>query len=462
MNPYPERRPLVAVIDSSHTKPSFVDAADWVGGYQVPGTVGEHVHGQNTLGLMYEPGKCRVFAINVLGSARKADEAKLIAAIDKAVEVGADIIQMIVIVSADWASEVPGWDQPGNMPLLNNRIAGTNRLFIHGAGNEKLNLDNSVRYPVEFSLPNQLTVGGVDESDQLWDGSPYGSNYSATKVHIAAPSVDIPLPAGGTESGTSYAAPQATRYAVQLLYNRLGLESQVSTLKDTILTRSDLISGLPVQGQRRLAAWYPARQIPVPAANALHFSRAADQRVEYPQVVFGWQEMTVAVRVKLDGQDSNTHDLVTQWDYGANPKKRSFVLARTFFSGRWHFEVDAMAVEGSTPAWGQTQTIVGRFKAGEIAIFVDGVKATAPASGTIPNHTVPLIVGDQYPFGNNNLGGSIGDGGAKIWNVALSDAEIQGNVFNAQPGAVAWSDPFDPATGPTGPVFNGPLQPAEI
>lgn len=91
-------------------------------------------------------------------------------------------------------------------------------LFIVAAGNEGANLDQLQIWPTAYQRKNMISVASVDGTGKFDPGS----NYSATKVDLAALGVRVrslaPMALGGTEiyTGTSQAAPQVTRAAAKL------------------------------------------------------------------------------------------------------------------------------------------------------------------------------------------------------------------------------------------------------
>ena len=108
-------------------------------------------------------------------------------------------------------------------------------LFIPAAGNDEENLDEEPFYPASFDYPNMLVVASVYRNNELSDFS----NYSKTKVDIAAHGEQVLLPAAGNTydvlSGTSLAAPQVTRTAakVKFIYSSFNPEDIINIIMDS-------------------------------------------------------------------------------------------------------------------------------------------------------------------------------------------------------------------------------------
>jgi subtilisin family serine protease len=137
-----------------------------------------------------------------------------------------------------------------------NRANTENILFIAAAGNSNINMDVSNQYPAGYALPNVIAVAAIDSAGNRASFS----NYGGTKVHIAAPGVNIlsTLPGSSNTStynyysGTSMASPHVAGAAA--LYASLNPCATAAQVKSAILahaTSTAQLTGLVI-GARRL------------------------------------------------------------------------------------------------------------------------------------------------------------------------------------------------------------------
>ncbi|MFN7684341.1 MAG: S8 family peptidase, partial [Oligoflexia bacterium] len=107
------------------------------------------------------------------------------------------------IMSNSWGGG--GFSQALLESIQKARDAGI--LFVAAAGNDGRDNDSSNTYPANYDVENVVSVAALDNQDNLASFS----NYGRTKVHVAAPGVNIlsTKKDGGYEvlSGTSMACP---------------------------------------------------------------------------------------------------------------------------------------------------------------------------------------------------------------------------------------------------------------
>jgi subtilisin family serine protease len=131
-----------------------------------------------------------------------------------------------------------------------------NILFVAAAGNANQNIDQQASYPAAYDLPNLITVAAIDPSGNRATFS----NYGATRVHIAAPGVNIlstiPTSTGAAGyayyNGTSMATPHVTGAAA--MYASLNPTATAAEIKAALLCSAAIspqLVGL-VNGARRL------------------------------------------------------------------------------------------------------------------------------------------------------------------------------------------------------------------
>jgi len=92
-----------------------------------------------------------------------------------------------------------------------------NGLFIASAGNAGQNIDDVERFPTRFELPNVITVGATDMTDNRMvipiENRVFASNYGLNSVHLGAPGYNFLFASANPNSrywagdGTSFAAP---------------------------------------------------------------------------------------------------------------------------------------------------------------------------------------------------------------------------------------------------------------
>lgn len=198
-------------------------------GTHVAGTIaGVGNNGTGVVGVNWEG---RIMACKFLRSNGKGATSDAVESILYAAREGARI------ANHSWGS-TGTW---GNR-ALKDALASSPTLHVAAAGNDGQNLDEVPHYPGAFSLPNLITVAATDWSDRLASFS----NYSANRVHLAAPGVSTysTTPGGnyGHMSGTSMATPHVAGVAALIATKYPGASNQ--EIRDRLLGSADVLPQL--------------------------------------------------------------------------------------------------------------------------------------------------------------------------------------------------------------------------
>ncbi|MBW1742439.1 MAG: S8 family serine peptidase, partial [Deltaproteobacteria bacterium] len=210
---------------------------DYVGVYH-----GTHVSctigavGDNGTGITGVNWSVSIMVLKMLSSTGRGDTSDEIAAIEYAIDNGADII------SASFSGGC--YSNPHNDPereaIDTAEAAGV--LFVAAAGNDGRDLDLDPVCPAGHDLPNIIAVAATDDNDTLASFS----NYGATSVDVAAPGVSIYSTKAGDSyqylNGTSMATPHVSGLAALIWAENPGFT--YNDVKDRILDGVDVVSGL--------------------------------------------------------------------------------------------------------------------------------------------------------------------------------------------------------------------------
>lgn len=138
---------------------------------------------------------------------------------------------------------------------IRDAFAGNQALNIAAAGNSASNNDSKPSYPADYEIPNMISVGASNSSDN----PSWFSNIGRKSVDLFAPGEDIvsTLPGGafGAKSGTSMATPHVAGVAGLVSTALPSLE--IPEVRDRLLYGTDPITGvadISVTGGRLNAA----------------------------------------------------------------------------------------------------------------------------------------------------------------------------------------------------------------
>jgi subtilisin family serine protease len=182
------------------------DPMDTLGhGTHVAGTIG--AVGNNTQGVIGVSPQVRIMALKSMLAGGYGVVSDAVRAIDYLIAMKQRGVNVRVI-NASWYADTAEF--PTALYEAVRAARDNNIVFVVAAGNNGQDIDATPAYPASFDLENVITVAALDHNDNLASFS----NYGATKVHVAAPGVNIysttPGGAYNYKSGTSMAAPHVT------------------------------------------------------------------------------------------------------------------------------------------------------------------------------------------------------------------------------------------------------------
>lgn len=170
-------------------------------GTHCSGTIG--AKGNDKHGIVGVAWKTRIMALKFLDNNGSGTLENALLAIDYAVKNGAKVL------SNSWGGD----DYSETLKEAIDRSYKAGAVFVTAAGNEANDNNANESYPASYDVPNVISVAAIDNKGQLASFS----NYGKTKVHIAAPGVNIYstiLKGYDSWSGTSMATPHVSGAAV--------------------------------------------------------------------------------------------------------------------------------------------------------------------------------------------------------------------------------------------------------
>lgn len=184
--------------------------------------------GNNSAGVVGVNWNTKIMALKFLDANGSGSTDAAIRAINYAVDMKNSGVNIRVLSNS--------WGGGGASQALLEAIEAANNagiIFIAAAGNDSSDNDSVPSYPANYNVANVVSVAAIDHNGNLASFS----NYGRTKVHLAAPGVNIvstvPNNSYSSFSGTSMATPHVSGVAALVLNAEPGLT--VAQLKDRLL-----------------------------------------------------------------------------------------------------------------------------------------------------------------------------------------------------------------------------------
>ena len=327
-------------------------------GTHVAGTIAASLDGQGVVGVA--PG-VSIMALKFIDSVTACGSDDMaIAAIEYAGSFG------VRIANASWGGD-------GYSPVLDAAIGASGMLFVAAAGNgdpyTDVGYDLGTRsfHPAGSDLPNVLTVAAATPSGTLATFS----NYSKTKVDIAAPGVNIlsayPAVPGicsvcwAWSDGTSMAAPHVSGIAAligsmdpDLLADPVALRARIlATGKPLAATHSRTATGAIADAWRALDQTAPAAAAP----DTHRFGVGTKVGRSFARVTVGWpaatDDMTGVATYAVDVRTGSG-----SWATADPASAARSILRKLTFRTDYRFRIGARDASGnaSAPVEGPTVT----------------------------------------------------------------------------------------------------------
>ncbi len=235
---------------------SVYDLNEHPHGTHVAGTIG--AVGGNALGVTGVTWQVSMISAKIVNSQGQASIADAIEAIDY-------ITMLRMKKGLDIIASNNSWGGTAYSRSLENAIkrgGDVGIIFVAAAGNDGANLDSAATYPAAYdcTTPHRpfdcvVSVAAIDQAGQL---ASY-SNYSATKVDLAAPGTNILSTSGDgydTLSGTSMATPHVTGAIALCLaaYRGTTAEQAIAKVKATATGMASLAGKVATGGRLNVSA----------------------------------------------------------------------------------------------------------------------------------------------------------------------------------------------------------------
>jgi len=244
-------------FDFINSDGSVYDAGEHPHGTHVAGIIG--AQGNNAEGVSGVNWNVKLISAKMMNSDGQSNVANAINAIDYITELRTQKGLDIIASNNSWGGTA--YSRALEDAIKRGGDAGI--IFVAAAGNDATNLDSTAQYPAAYDCTTTyrlfdcvVSVAALNEDGTL---ASY-SNFSSTKVDLAAPGTNVmsTLPGGeyGLLSGTSMAAPFVTGSIALCVgaYRGTSAEIAISKLKSTVVADANLSGKVATGGRLNISS----------------------------------------------------------------------------------------------------------------------------------------------------------------------------------------------------------------